>query len=51
MYLKSTEIVKSILKNGAKSKPTLKRLIAEFDIQDARVDLERGEVKVVFENK
>ena len=29
----------------------LKRLTAEFDTQDARVDLERGEVRVIFKSK
>jgi len=44
-------VVKSAIKSGAKHKPILKRLTAEFDNQDARVDLERGEVKVIFKSK
>jgi len=51
MYKKAGEIVKEAIKNGSTHVPILKRLTAEFDIQDARVSLERGEVKVVFKSK
>jgi len=53
MYKKAGKIVKEAIKNGAKHAPILKRLTAEFDNQDARVDLdlERGEVKVIFKSR
>jgi len=51
MYIKAGKIVKGAIKNEAKHKPTLKRLTAEFDNQDARVDLERAEVRVIFKSK
>ena len=51
MYQKAGEIVKSAIKNEAKHSPILKRLTAEFDTQDARVDLKKGEVKVIFKSK
>jgi len=51
MYKKAGKIVEQAIKNGAKHVPILKRLTAEFDTQDARVDLKRGEVKVIFKSK
>jgi len=51
MYKKAREIVKQAIKNGASHVPILKRLTAEFDNQDARVNLGRGEVKVIFKSK
>jgi len=51
MYKKAGKIVKEAIKNGAKHKPTLKRLTAEFDTVDARVNLKKGEVKVIFKSK
>jgi len=51
MYIKAGKIVKEAIKNGALHVPILKRLTAEFDNQDARVDLKRGEVKVIFKSK
>jgi len=51
MYIKAGKIVKEAIKNGASHVPILKRLTAEFDNYDARVDLERGEVKVIFKSK
>jgi len=51
MYKKAREIVKQAIKNGASHEPILKRLTAEFDNQDARVNLGRGEVKVIFKSK
>jgi len=51
MYKKAREIVKQAIKNGASHEPILKRLTAEFDNQDARVDLKRGEVRVIFKSK
>jgi len=51
MYLRAGKIVKEAIKNGASHVPILKRLTAELDDQDARVDLKRGEVKVIFKSK
>jgi len=51
MYKKAGKTVKEAIKNGASHVPILKRLTAEFDTQDARVDLERGVVKVIFKSK
>jgi len=51
MYIKAGKIVKEAIKNGALHVPILKRLTAEFDNQDARVDLKRGEVRVIFKSK
>ena len=51
MYIKAGKIVKEAIKSGASHVPILKRLTAEFDNQDARVDLKRGEVKVIFKSK
>jgi len=51
MYKKAGKIVKEAIKNGASHVPILKRLTAEFDNQDARVDLKRGEVRVIFKSK
>jgi len=51
MYKRAGKIVEQAIKNGARHKPILKRLTAEFDTQDARVDLKRGEVKVIFKSK
>jgi len=51
MYKKSGKIVKEAIKNGASHVPILKRLTAEFDNQDARVDLKRGEVRIIFKSK
>jgi len=52
MYIRAGKVImKSAVKIGAKHKPILKRLTAEFDKQDARVDLKRGEVKVIFKRK
>jgi len=51
MYKKAGEIVKEAIKNGASHVPILKRLTAEFDNQDARIDLKRGEVRVIFKSK
>jgi len=51
IYNKVASLVDSARESGAKHKPILKRLTAEFDTQDARVDLERGEVKVIFKSK
>jgi len=51
MYKKAGKIVEQAIKNGAKHVPILKRLTAEFDTQDARVDLKRGEVRVIFKSK
>jgi len=51
MYKKAREIVKEAIKNGASHAPILKRLTAEFDGQDARVDLKRREVEVIFKSK
>jgi len=51
MYKRAGKIVEQAIKSGAKHKPILKRLTAEFDTQDARVDLERGEVRVIFKSK
>jgi len=51
MYKKAREIVKQAIKNGSSHVPILKRLTAEFDGQDARVDLKRGEVRVIFKSK
>jgi len=51
MYKKAGEIVKEAIKNGTSHVPIMKRLTAEFDTQDARVNLKRGEVKVIFKSK
>jgi len=51
MYNKAASLVDSARDSGAKHEPILKRLTAEFDNQDARVDLERGEVRVIFKSK
>jgi len=51
MYKKAGKIVEQAIKNEAKHKPILKRLTAEFDTQDARVELKRGEVRVIFKSK
>jgi len=51
MYNKAAEIVDSARDSGASHVPILKRLTAEFDNQDARVDLERSEVRVIFKSK
>jgi len=51
MYKKAGKIVKEAIKNGASHVPILKKLTAEFDNQDARVNLERGEVRVIFKSK
>ena len=42
---------KKAIKNGTSHVPILKRLTAEFDNQDARVNLERGEVRIIFKSK
>jgi len=51
MYNKAASLVDSARDSGAKHEPTLKRLNAEFDKQDARVDLGRGEVRVIFKSR
>jgi len=51
MYIKAGKTVKEAIKNGASHMPILIRLTAEFDNQDARVGLKRGEVKVIFKSK
>ena len=51
MYNRAAEIVDSARNSRASHVPILKRLTAEFDNQDARVDLERGEVRVIFKSK
>ena len=51
MYKKAGKIVKEAIKNRAKHVPILKRLTAEFDTSDTRVDLKRGEVRVIFKSK
>ena len=52
MYKKAGKtVVKSAIKNGASHVPILKRLTAEFDNQDARVNLGRGEVRVILRAK
>jgi len=51
MYNKAASLADSARESEAKHKPVLKRLTAEFDNQDARVDLERGEVRVIFKRK
>ena len=51
MYNKAASIVDSARDSGAKHEPILKRLTAEFDNQDARVNLGRGEVRVIFKRK
>jgi len=51
MYNKASSLVDSARDSGAKHEPILKRLTAEFDNQDARVDLKRGEVRVIFKRK
>jgi len=51
MYKKAGKIVKEAIKNGASHVPIMKRLTAEFDNQDGRVDLKRGEVRVIFKSK
>jgi len=51
IYNKAASIVDSARESGAKHEPILKRLTAEFDNQDARVDLKRGEVRVIFKSK
>jgi len=51
MYNKAASLVDSARNSGASHVPILKRLTAEFDTQDARVDLKRGEVKVIFKSK
>jgi len=51
MYNKASSLVDSARDSGAKHKPILKRLTAEFDNQDARVDLKRGEVRVIIKSK
>jgi len=51
MYNKAASLVDSARDSGAKHKPILKRLTAEFDNQDARVDLKRSEVRVIFKRK
>jgi len=51
MYNKAASLVDSARDSGAKHEPVLKRLTAEFDNQDARVDLKRGEVRVIFKSK
>jgi len=51
MYIKAGKIVKEAIKNCASHVPILKRLTAESDTVDARVELERGEVKVIFKSK
>jgi len=52
MYNKAASLVDSARESEAKHKPILKRLTAEFDNQDARVDLKRGgEVRVIFKSR
>jgi len=51
MYNKAASLVDSARDSGAKHEPVLKRLTAEFDNQDARVDLKRGEVRVIFKSR
>ena len=51
MHQRAGEIVKEAIKNEASHVPIMKRLTAEFDNQDARVDLKRAEVKVIFKSK
>jgi len=51
MYNKAASLVDSARDSGAKHEPVLKRLTAEFDNQDARVNLERGEVRVIFKSR
>ena len=51
MYNKVASLVDSARESGAKHEPILKRLTAEFDNQDARVNLGRGEVRVIFKSK
>jgi len=50
MYKKAGKIVKEAIKNGASHVPILKRLTAEFDTQDAKVNLKRAKVKVIFKS-
>jgi len=51
MYTKARKIVETAKDSGAKDVPMLKKLVVEFDVRDARVDLERGEVRVIFKSK
>jgi len=51
MYNKAASLVDSARESEAKHVPILKRLTAEFDLQDARVDLGRSEVRVIFKRK
>jgi len=51
IYNKAASLVDSARDSKAKHKPILKRLTAEFDNQDARVSLERREVRVIFKSK
>jgi len=51
MCNKAASLVDSAKESEAKHEPILKRLTAEFDNQDARVDLKRGEVRVIFKSK
>jgi len=51
MYNKAADLVDSARDSGASHEPILKRLTAELNDQDARVDLKRGEVKVIFKSK
>jgi len=51
MYKKAASLVDSTRGGKAKHKPILKRLTAELDNQDARVDLKRGEVRVIFKSE
>jgi len=51
MYNKAASLVDSARESEAKHEPILKRLTAEFDMQDARVDLKSDEVRVIFKSK
>ncbi|MEL9998069.1 MAG: hypothetical protein QXH99_06215 [Sulfolobales archaeon] len=49
IYSYATSLVKSVKENNGK-KPTLKRLTARLDYQDARVNLDEGIVKISLRN-
>ncbi|RLG87619.1 MAG: transposase [Thermoprotei archaeon] len=50
IYRTALALVKSAKKNGGR-KPTIKKMSARVDYQDARVDLDNGVIKVIFRNK
>ena len=51
MYKKARKIAESVENSVTKDAPMVKKLVTDFDVRDAMVDLERGEVRVIFKNR